>query len=318
MLSRDYGIPVAYSPMLHAANFASQKKYRIKNFSTCPEDRPLIVQFCGNNSDTLVTATSHVEQLCDGIDINLGCPQDIARRGHYGAFLQDEWDLIREIVDRLRNNLDPELAVSCKIRRFDDSSKTVQYARMLEKAGCTFIGIHARTREQRGCNTGLADWDHIKAVKESVCIPVIANGNIQSLRDANECLSQTKADAVMTAEGNLYNPAIFTDYHLPTWQVAKKYLDYVSKYPIPAGMAKSHLFKLFHKCVAMEDNAELRIKLGSSTTLDQLYDVVKCFEEKYAVEDEDQSMRILLQPVPPYLCQVGQLGNQLLHLSTHP
>lgn len=293
--------------MFHAANFASQKKYRQKYFSTCSEDRPLIVQFCANKADNLVAAAKHVLDYCDGIDINLGCPQEIAKRGRYGAFLQDEWALIEDMIKELRQNLPDRVAISCKIRRFDELHKTVEYAKMLEKAGCSFIGIHARTREQRGCKTGAADWSYIRAVKESVNIPVVANGNIQSLNDALDCFLSTKADAVMTAEGNLYNPAIFLNIHQPTWIPARKYLEYVRKYPVPAGMAKSHLFKIFHRCIAMEENVELRVQLGQSSTLDQLYTVVDDLEKKYSVEDCDQTIAITTQPVPPYLCQVSFL-----------
>lgn len=57
-------------------------------------DRPLIVQFCANDADQLLTSAKVVENHCDAIDINLGCPQDIAKRGRYGSFLQDDWDLI--------------------------------------------------------------------------------------------------------------------------------------------------------------------------------------------------------------------------------
>ena len=57
----------------------------------------LFLQFCGNDSDTLVKAGLLAQNMCDAIDLNLGCPQAIAKRGHYGAFLQDEWDLLKKI-----------------------------------------------------------------------------------------------------------------------------------------------------------------------------------------------------------------------------
>lgn len=306
MLSRELGCDVAYTPMFHAQNFATQPKYRQKTFSTCPEDRPLIVQFCSNDAETLLTAARFVENSCEGVDINLGCPQEIARRGHYGAFLQDEWNLINELVSRLRSNLNRELAVSCKIRRFDQVERTVEYAKMLERAGCTFISLHGRTREQRGSRMGLADWSHIKAVKEATIIPVIANGNIQSLRDAEKCVEYTGADAIMTAEGNLYNPSLLKNMHEPAWTIASKYLNYVDLYPVPASIAKSHLFKLFHRCIAAPENSDIRDKLAKSSTIEQLREVVSSFEQRYKKGDDyDHSMPITMQPVPIYLCQVS-------------
>ncbi len=91
--------------MINAKMYASNKRngYREIAFNTVfgeeggPGDRPLIVQFCANDPDQLLASAQALEGHCDAIDINLGCPQDIARKGHYGSFLQDEWDLIYKL-----------------------------------------------------------------------------------------------------------------------------------------------------------------------------------------------------------------------------
>lgn len=94
MLGRKYGAQLCYTPMIHAKQFIISPKYRRQIFNTCAEDRPLLVQFCANDPDVLLQASKMVENDCDAIDINFGCPQKIAQRGHYGAFLLNESSLM--------------------------------------------------------------------------------------------------------------------------------------------------------------------------------------------------------------------------------
>lgn len=94
MLCRNHGTQLCYTPMLHSRLTVEDKTYLSVNFSTCKEDRPLVVQFCGNDPDTLLQACQKVEDKCDAVDINFGCPQGIAKRGNYGSFLLEKPDLV--------------------------------------------------------------------------------------------------------------------------------------------------------------------------------------------------------------------------------
>lgn len=102
ILSRKHGADLCYTPMLHARLFAESEKYREQNFLFDKDgqeksDRPLVVQFCANEPEILLKAARFVENDCDAVDLNLGCPQGIARRGKYGSFLMEDWDLIYKL-----------------------------------------------------------------------------------------------------------------------------------------------------------------------------------------------------------------------------
>ena len=74
MLTRKYGAQICYTPMFHSRLFSEKADYRKRMFAPCAEDRPLVVQFCANDPDVLLTAAKYVENDCDAVDINLGCP----------------------------------------------------------------------------------------------------------------------------------------------------------------------------------------------------------------------------------------------------
>ncbi|KAJ7058509.1 dihydrouridine synthase-domain-containing protein [Mycena amicta] len=293
MLSRRYGGQLIYTPMINAKQYADPVKnitYRARNFDTVTgeegdpaTDRPLIVQFCANDPEVLLTAALAVQGHCDAVDINLGCPQNIAKSGHYGSFLQDEWELIFQLINTLHKNLD--VPVTAKFRVFPSIEKTVEYAKMLERAGAQILTCHGRVREQRGQNTGLASLEHIRAVKQNVSVPVFTNGNVLFQEDIETCLRETGCDGVMSAEGILYNPALFVGLgsstsslpvqssstnpdtalltiHPPSVPLALEYLDIVRSLRTATSVSavKGHLFKILHR--ALPRHPDIRERLG--------------------------------------------------------
>ncbi|WWC85448.1 uncharacterized protein L201_000311 [Kwoniella dendrophila CBS 6074] len=279
------GTHVSYTPMIHAKVFLEAKPGNDKrgdgqfNLTYDEEggegtvagieggDRPVIAQFCANDPEILLAAAKKLEHRVDAVDINFGCPQGIARRGHYGSFLQDEWDLVYKLINTLHMNL--KVPVTAKFRIFPSVEKTIAYAKMIEAAGAQIMTCHGRTREMKGQFTGLADWEMIKKVKESVSVPVFANGNILYYEDVERCLEVTGCDGVMTAEGNLSNPAIFLPpthphFHPPMTVLANRYLDIVEalKSPTSSSAVKAHMFRLLKP--VLDTNEEFRVKIAQT------------------------------------------------------
>lgn len=274
ILSRKYGADLCYTPMYHARLFATSEPYRNDMFGPLDGDekvdRPLVVQFCANKPDELLAAARLVEDRCDAVDLNLGCPQGIAKRGKYGAFLMDDWDLIYNLINTLHREL--KIPVTAKIRVYDDREKTLAYAKHVLSAGAQFLTVHGRTREMKGQKTGLADWSIIKYLRENLPpdTVMIANGNLLYQEDIGRSLDATQTDAVMSAEGNLYNPALFNihkkklDERFPRVdKLLREYFEIAKATPGAASATamKSHFFKLMHAFLPI--HTEIRSALGS-------------------------------------------------------
>eukprot|EP00439_Symbiodinium_sp_Y106_P072403 s564_g13.t1 len=214
-------VQLCYSPMLYCSKVLQDAADGLlwQHFLTdSDEDRPLIVQLASNSPHELAAAARIVAPFCDGVCLNLGCPQWFAERCQLGAFLLEKPALCADLISALAGALGgAKKAVCCKILLLDGETaqerqvRTVSLAQQLAAAGCTLLAIHGRTRAQK--NDGPVDYVAIREVQAAVDIPVLVNGGITcgSHADAariSEVLQQTGCAAAMIATAFLADPSL--------------------------------------------------------------------------------------------------------------
>lgn len=190
-----------------ALSFNSKKSEELMEISDL--ERPCGIQIFGDDPKCMADAAKHaLENKPDIIDINMGCPAPKISSNGSGSALMKDPRLCGEIVKAVTAVTD--IPVTVKIRKGwdDDSVNAVEVAKICESAGAAAITVHGRTRQQY--YKPPVDYDIIRAVRESVSVPVIANGDIDSAERAKEVMDITGCDLVMIGRATLGNPWIFS------------------------------------------------------------------------------------------------------------
>lgn len=190
-----------------ALSFNSKKSEELMEISDL--ERPCGIQIFGDDPKCMADAAKHaLENKPDIIDINMGCPAPKISSNGSGSALMKNPRLCGEIVKAVTAVTD--IPVTVKIRKGwdDDSVNAVEVAKICESAGAAAITVHGRTRQQY--YKPPVDYDIIRAVRESVSVPVIANGDIDSAERAKEVMDITGCDLVMIGRATLGNPWIFS------------------------------------------------------------------------------------------------------------
>lgn len=222
-LCRQFGVGLAVSEMV-ASNPALQthKRTLLKTDYT-GESGLRSVQILGTNPQQMADAALLNQQRgAQIIDINMGCPaKKVCSVAAGSALLKNEL-LVKKILDAVVNAVN--IPVTLKIRTGWDKENrnAVNIAKIAEQAGVSALTIHGRTR---ACKfTGEAEYNTIKQVKQSISIPIIANGDITHAKKAEEVLKYTGADAIMIGRAAQGNPWIFKEilHHLNSNKPYKK------------------------------------------------------------------------------------------------
>ena len=207
-----WGADVLTSEMISAKAvvFGDKKTFTLAKRSE--EENPFLLQIFGSEPEIMAEGAKILADYSrpDGIDINMGCPVNKIVKNHEGSALMKKPELVYEIVSRVKEAVYP-LPVSVKIRSgFDkDHLNAVEIALSAERAGATHITVHGRTRDQFYAPP--VDLDVIRDVKRAVKIPVVGNGDVNSVESAKKMLDYTGCDHLMIGRGALGRPWIFSE-----------------------------------------------------------------------------------------------------------
>ena len=209
---KEMGAGLIYSEMISTMGIVYNGKKTIDLINFNENERPISIQIFGSDLKSFVEAAKYIEENFhpDIIDINMGCPvPKVAIKSQAGSALLKDPDKIYEIVKAVVDNTNTPITVKIRSGWDDKHINAVEVAKKIESAGASAIAIHARTRSQG--YSGIANWNIIKEVKQSVKIPVIGNGDITTPELAKQMLDETGCDAIMVGRATLGNPWIIKE-----------------------------------------------------------------------------------------------------------
>ncbi|KAG6451819.1 tRNA-dihydrouridine(20a/20b) synthase [NAD(P)+]-like isoform X2 [Manduca sexta] len=275
--------------MVMADSFCQNSKARDCEFLTTTNDTPLIVQFAANNRNDFVDATKLVCPYVDGVDLNCGCPQKWAMKDGYGCSLLSKPEIIYDLVKGIRNNLPSNFSVSVKIRILKELKKTITMCQQMEKCGVNFLTVHGRNPSQK--STGMVDTLALKHVCESIKIPMVANGGVKTLLEADKMHEEVQCDGVMAASGLLTNPALFSGANRTPLSCIKQWMDMkdLSKNNITFQCYHHHLVFMLEKVLTREQKQVFN-HLGTFESVDNylqnnLLQIDEIFSPKLNLEE---------------------------------
>ena len=211
MLCKRFGASMVYTEFVSAEALVRDVKTTVQKLTISDEERPVGIQIYGRDTDAMVEAARIVEQAGpDVIDLNFGCPvKKVAGKGAGAGMLQNipkMLDITRQVVQAVK----VPVTVKTRLGWNHDQLIITTLAEQLQDCGIQALTIHGRTRSQM--YTGEADWTLIGEVKRNprIHIPIIGNGDIHSLDEADQAFEQYGVDGVMIGRATFGCPWIFS------------------------------------------------------------------------------------------------------------
>jgi len=209
-VAKKFGVDVTVSEMISSNALAYHSKKTYKMLEKSPLESPYSVQIAGSNPDIIKRAVEIINEQdgVDIIDLNCGCPVPKVVNNLQGSALLTDLKKMATAIETIKKYSNKPYT-SVKIRLGFHQKNHLEIAKVVEQSGADFIAVHGRTRA--GKFKAPVDYDAIAEIKASLSIPVIANGDIDSLEKAKWVLEHTKADGVMIGRAAIGRPWIFQE-----------------------------------------------------------------------------------------------------------
>lgn len=220
LLAKEHGASMVCTEMVSAMGIKYKNERTHELLRMEAVEHPVSMQIFGSNPEAIALGAKVVADAgADIVDINMGCPVKKVVSSGDGSALMKTPDLAARVAEAAVKAVDVPVTVKMRIGWDDDHINVVDFAKRIESTGVAAVAVHGRTREQM--YMGRADWSYIKAVKDSLSIPVIGNGDVWTPEDALRMMQETGCDAVMIGRGAQGNPWIFerTNHYLMTGEL---------------------------------------------------------------------------------------------------
>lgn len=210
------GLGLATTDLVNARALLKASRQTMELIAIADDDRPVAIQIYGNNAEEMAEAARWLENYgADVVDINMGCPVHKVTKGGGGSAMMCDVVNTVTLVERVVAAVDIPVTVKMRLGWDDANLSAPHFAREFEKVGVAAVIIHGRTREQGF--SGTVNHDGIRRVVEAVDkIPVIGNGDVRTVADADHMLTVTGCAGISIGRGALLNPWIFD--HLVRWE----------------------------------------------------------------------------------------------------
>ena len=210
ILCREFGACYTVSELISSKGLCYSDKKTAELCTVTEKERPMALQIFGDDPEFMKRGA----EICmsyhpDILDINMGCPVPKVVNNNSGSALMKDPDRAAKIVEAVKSI--SEVPVTVKFRKgwSRDMVNAVEFAEVMEQAGADAVTVHGRTKDQM--YSGSSDMDIIKQVKQAVSIPVIGNGDVDSLSSCLDMYSYTGCDLVMIGRASYGNPFIFRE-----------------------------------------------------------------------------------------------------------